>query len=230
MNLTKITRSVLTDVLALGSVLTVGLVMRSSYHIPLIMSFMQLIGLELLVLVWPIATLRYDHDKHRVRDTHDRQVIFEIVLFGLIAAGLAMLSYLLFFARHSLSPVYIDPSNPLYLQATTVALLTLALCQSIHLFFTRADAEKKLSLHYTRKNKKLLQAWALSLFIVVNFVYDPLFQALFSTKPLSLLDWLSAVALAGLYFGAKLVQRHTREHTRHTVAKLHRELGKMPRA
>lgn len=228
MKLTKVTRSVLTDVIALVTIFVVGLIVEHAYHIPLPVTFIQLLGLELLVLARPIATLRYDRDKHKVRDTHDRQVIFEIVVFGLISAGLAALNYLFFFARHSLSPAYIDTANPLYLQATTLALLTLAFCQSLHLFFTRADAEKNLSLHYSRKNKKLLQAWAVALFVLLNFVYDPLFHGLFRTRPLDAIDWLSALAMAGIYFGTRLTQRHTREHTRHAVAKLHRELGIIP--
>lgn len=229
LRLTKVARAVITDVIALVAILILGAAMSGLHHIPLAITPLQALGLELLVLAYPVAMLRYDPGKHKVRDTHDRQVIFELVAFGLAAAALAYASYLAFFIVHSLSPAYIDTGNPLYREASTVALFTIALCQRIHLAFLRVDADK----HFSRKaflGRHFLRAWVITAFLLLNFAYDPLFQAVFHTEALSVLGLLTAVFFAGVYFGLKLLQRHSREHTRHTVAELHRQLGKLPRA
>jgi len=223
MKLNKISRAVITDVTALLLVLLIGEMVWLRQHIPLAITALQALGLELLVLALPASRLKYDKDRHKVRDTHDRQVVFEIIISVLIAAGLAYLNYLWFYGRHNLSAAYIDTTSDLYRSATTLVLLTFTMTQTLNLIFIRADAESKLMPSLNLKNKKLVQAWLLSAFVLLNMIYDPLLQAVFKTKSLGFMDWISAAALALVYFGLRLLQRHTREHTRHAVIKLHRE-------
>lgn len=144
--------------------------------------------------------------------------------FGLLAAALAYGNYLLFFARHHLSPAYLDPTLPLYHQATALTCLTLILCLYIYLLFERADVHEKFFTNYLLSNKKLLRAFAVSLFVVAAITYIPWLQTFFAAGPLSIVDWLTALLAAGLYTGFRLLQRHTRKHTRHAVLRLHREV------
>lgn len=194
------------------------------YHIPAAITLIQAFGIEVLLLAWPASRIRFDHDRHKVRDTHNRQVIFEVTLFGLAGAVVAYLNFLLFFARHHLSPVYIDLGYEQYHVAVSLAILTLVLCQTLHLVFVRADAEKELTMKQVFANRQLNQAWALSAFILLNIIYNPIFQFVFNTKPLSLLDWFWALLAAGIYSGLRTVQRYSREHAHHAVVQLHHEV------
>jgi len=225
MKLTKVARAVLTDSLALVVTFALSLIVLNTQHLPLAIRLIQVLGLALL-LSWPVATLRHDTHKHKVRDTHQRQVVFEILAFGLVAASLAYLNYSWFFVRHGLSAAYLDTTSNLYMEATSVTLLTLLLCQTVHLVFVRNDHEKRLSHTFLRGNQELHRAWAVSAFILLNLLYNPLLQVVFKTAGLDFWDWLSALLMASLYTGLKVIQRHSREHTHHAVLKLHHELGK----
>lgn len=225
MKLTKVTRAVVADIIALATTFVLSLIFLNGQHLPLGIRFVQLLGLALL-LSWPVATLRHDSHKHKVRETHQAQVLFEIIAFGMVAAALAYLNYSWFFVRHGLSGAYLDITSNLYFQATTVTLLTLALCQTVHLVFVRNDHEKQLSRTFLRGNQELQRAWAASAFILLNLIYNPLLQTVFKTARLDFWDWVSALLMAAAYTGLKVFQRHTREHTRHTIVRLHHELGK----
>jgi magnesium-transporting ATPase (P-type) len=217
MHLSKTARSVWTDGVALLAVLIIGLIGFLAYHVPLAITLWQVVVIELLILAYPIKTLQPKNSRKHEQPRH--QAIFEIITFGLLAAAIAYLNYRLFFGREGFSPAYIDTGNPLYAQATTLACLTISLCQLMNLGFIQADTQK----HFHLKQPQL-QALAVSLFALLNIIYNPWLHGLFGTKALGLVDWLTALAAVVLYSGLRLLQRHTRQHTRHAVIKLHHEV------
>ena len=73
-----------------------------------------------------------------------------------------MVLFLLFFARHHLSPVHLSTFNPLYSEATTLTYLTLVLCLYVYLLFERSDVHEKFFTGYLLSNTKLLIAFAVS--------------------------------------------------------------------
>lgn len=224
MRFTKVARCVIADTIALSALLVIGLVVHLAWHVPFPLTLLQALGLELLVLAYPISVLHYDHDSHKLRDTHDRQVKFELIAFGGLAAGLGLLSFFLFFHRFGLSPAYIDTSNYVYREGTTVVLLTLALCQTLHLIFVRLDAERKFKAASLVANPALLRAWFVSLLVLLNCMYNPLFHSIFGTQRLGLADWLLALLMAAIYFALRQLQRSSREHSHHAVVQLQREV------
>ena len=135
-----------------------------------------------------------------------------------------LFEYRYLFVRHHLSPAYIDTTNPLYLEATTLTYVTLVLCLYVYLLFERADTHEKFFTSYLWSNKKLLGAFGLSLVLIGGIVYTPFLHGYFSTANLGWGEWFSALLAAGAYFAFRLAQRHTRKHTRRAVLKLHHEV------
>ncbi len=220
----RIARCVLTDLSAMVAMVILGLVISATLHIPAAMPIIMLLAVELLSQAFPISTL--NHERHKKSSRHHRHVKFEIIGFGIWAAIVTYASYLLFFGYHVISPVYVDTPSELYAQAATTALITLAFCQVLNILFTRADDHEHLGTEHLWKNQKLLRAFGVSLFLLLNAVYNPLFHAALGTENIGFVEWIAAIFCAGLYVGGRRLQRYTRLHTRHALIKLDRELHK----
>jgi magnesium-transporting ATPase (P-type) len=94
----------------------------------------------------------------------------------------------------------------------------------MNLLLVRADEHEGFFTRYLWSNKKLLIAFCISLICIFNIMYNPLIQPYFHAGPLSAVDWLTALLAAGVYLSVRLLQRHTRKHTRRAVIKLHEEI------
>ena len=223
----KILRCSVTDAVALVTVLVVGFVMDIVFDIPPGMLLVQLLGVIVLSQAYPISTLKHDKRKHKPR--HHIQVKIETPAFGIMAGLITYISYLLFFAYNALSPVFIDSTSELYQQATTVALVTLAFCLAINLFFIRADEHPRVLTSHIMNNKKLLTAFGLSFFLILNVVYNPWLQTVFSTEAIGVVEWAAAIFCAGIYSVLRHVQRYTRKHTRQSVIDLHKQTKHHPK-
>ena len=232
-NLVKILRCSLTTITGKLALVVISIVSFGLWQTAPAINGPQLLAIDIIGLAMPLTALGHDVTRHKLK----RQTVTELrheltawravggfVGFGGLTAVLAYGNYLLFFARHHLSPAHLDLSLPLYHQATTLTYLTLVLCLYVHLMFERADAHDRLFTDYLLDNEQLLRAFGLSLFLIVNIVYNPWLQSFFSSGALGLVDWLTALLVAALYVVFRLTQRHTRKHTRHAVLKLHREI------
>lgn len=203
------------------------------FHIPMAITGLQLLLINSVILVLPLAALISDKplagllklrplnlSNHLVKPPTLRRLIG----FGVIAGFIVYANYLLFYVREQLSPQYIDPANPIYLQATTLSLLTLLLCIFSFVLFERADRQERFFTPNLWSNKKLLLAFCISILISLFVIYNPLLQKLFKTESLSFGDWFSALLFTALYALYRLLQRHTRKHSRKAVLKLAREI------
>lgn len=214
----KITRLALSDNLAATLLLLVSLAGMLVWHVPLALNALQILALYVLLMAAPFIASAWDTrppspDSHRGAG--------KLLTFGITAALLAYANFLLFFARSALSPRFVDFHSPYLAKASSLALVTLLLCQLVNLFVVRADEHDRFLTDYLTSNRRLLQALALSGFILLNMLYSPPLQAYFRTGPLSLIDWLAAFAAAGIYLGLRLLQRHTRRHSRRAVLSVH---------
>lgn len=218
-----------------GELFTVllGLAALAALRIAPAITPIQILAIDIVAQLLPITALGWDAPLSRLmreqpRNLHDhiinRRTIMGFIGFGALAALLSYGNYLFFFIRHNLSPQFIATDTPLYLQATTLTWLSLILCLNVYLVFERADAHENFFTSYLWGNKRLLIAFGGSFFLIINVIYNPFVASLFGTGPLSASDWLTALAAAGLYFGLRLSQRHTRKHSRRAVFKLHHEV------
>jgi magnesium-transporting ATPase (P-type) len=223
MTLNKTNRIVLTDTFSLLGLFILSLVLQALTHIPPAISFIQIISVELFVLTLPLTVLSTETNSTKRRNLNPRQLRVEIGLFSLLAILVSYGNYLLFFARHGLSPAYMDSGHPAHLQATALTCLTIALCQLANLLLVRADEHPKFFAAHLKSSRKLLQALAVSGFLVLNVIYNPWLQAAFGTYALDISDVSAAIFGLGLFIGLRSLQRHTRQHARHAVVALHRE-------
>jgi Ca2+-transporting ATPase len=234
-NIRKAARCVLTGNTTELMVVLIGLTATSALHIAPAITAIQILAIDIVAQILPITALGWDqsqsnlmHAKPRNISDHiiNRSAIKGFVGFGLVAATLSYGNYLLFFVRHQLSPRFLDPTLPLYHQATTLTYLTIVLCLYVYLLFERSDVHEKFFTSYLWSNTKLLVAFGLSFFLIANLIYNPWLQPYFSTAALMPFDLLTALFAAGLYIIFRLLQRHTRKHTRDAVIKLHHNVHK----
>ncbi|MEO7364307.1 MAG: HAD-IC family P-type ATPase, partial [Candidatus Saccharimonadales bacterium] len=232
-NIRRAARCVLTS--NAGELLTVliGLSATALFHTAPAITAIQILAIDIVAQILPITALGWDRghgnlmrEQPRRLSDHiiNRGAVAGFIGFGLLAAVLSYGNYLLFFARHHLSPHYLDPSLPLYHQATSLTYLTLVLCLYVYLLFERSDAHDRFFSSYLWSNRPLLYAFGGSFVLIANLFYNPLVQPYFGTASLSPVDWITALLAAAIYASARLLQRHTRQHSRRSVLHLHRQV------
>lgn len=232
-NIRKAARCVMTDNASELIAILISLVGQVWLHVPLAITAIQILAIDLVAQLAPITALGWDKPLSNLMHDHPRKLgdhilngpaVKEFVMFGLLAAVIAYTNFMFFFVRHGLSAGYIDSTSDLYAQASTLTYLTLVLCQFMNLLLVRADTHARFFTSYLWSNKRLLVAFAVSFFCILNLMYNPGVQHYFGTGPLDTADWLTAVGAAVVYLSVRLLQRHTRKHARHAVIKLHHEV------
>lgn len=203
------------------------------FHIPAATTAIQILAIDIIAQLLPVTALGWDRAgkgimKDPPRKLHDhiinRDSIIEFIQYGALTALLGYANYLFFFERNSVDPAFIDTGSNIYAQATILTYLTIVLCQFVNILFVRADEHKEFFTDYLWSNKVLLGAFAISIFLVLNVMYNPLVQPFFGAGPLGFIDWLTAIACALIYAAFRLFQRHNRHHSRHNVIQLHRKV------
>ena len=234
-NIRKAARCALTDNAGELIAILISIVAQSIWHIPMAITAIQILAIDVVAQIFPITALGWDTAQHSLMRDKPRRLqdhiinpvaILEFLGFGLLSAAIAYANFLFFFERRGISPVRLDRHSTLYFKATILTYVTIVLCQFINLMLVRSDEHESFFTRYLWSNKKLLIAFGISFFCILNIVYNPLIQPYFSAGPLSITDWLTAIAAALVYFAIRLLQRHTRKHSRKAVVELHRSLVK----
>jgi Ca2+-transporting ATPase len=233
-NIRKAARCALTDNAGELFAILISLAGTTLFDVPMAITAIQILAIDIIAQMFPITALGWDTAQHslmrdRPRRLQDhiinRPAVLEFVGFGLLSAGIAYANFLFFFERHGISPVHLDTHSNLYFKATILTYITIVLCQFINLMMVRSDEHESFFTRYIWSNKKLLIAFAISFFCIFNIMYNPVIRPYFGAGPLGIVDWFTAVSAAALYFVARILQRHTRKHTRKAVVSLHHNFG-----
>jgi Ca2+-transporting ATPase len=189
-----------------------SLLLAAVISAPLAINVLQILAIDLLAELFPIAALGWDKEegetmKRAPRDpaAHilNKNSILDLLWCGLIIGGLAIANYLLFYARSGVQPH--EAPEAIVLQATTMTYVTVVLCQlvnimqrrSIHGFFSR----------YQLSNKYFWAAIVGSLAVVLSITYIPVVSTFFKSGPIGFIDWLYIIAAAAIFLGVREVQR-----------------------
>ncbi|HVS58398.1 MAG TPA: cation-translocating P-type ATPase [Candidatus Saccharimonadales bacterium] len=219
-------RSSLGDSAALAFIVLAGMVSTLWLHVPVALLAVQLIAFELLVQPLPVAALSWDKQPRPLKHPRlHKHLVRELLDASLVAAGLAVANYVFFFARHHVALAYMNTQSGVYLQAATLALVTFALCQRVNVYLVRAHEHDKFFDSFLVQNKRLLGAMISAFIILLGVIYLPWAHHYLQTRSLDWADWATAVSAAVIYLGVRLLQRHTRQHTRHAILDLHKTLG-----
>ncbi len=205
----------------------VSLAAMTAFHIPLAISIMQILAIDLIAELFPIAALGQDksegdlmHEKPRDLHHHilNRQSIIDLLWCGVLIGGLAFANYLMYFWRRGLSAENIELHSLIHAQATSLTYLTIVLSQLANILQRRS--EHGLFTRYQFHNRLLWAAYAFSLFCVIVILYSPL-NSYFASGPLGFIDWLYALAAAAIFIAIREFQRHTSHHTRRALFERH---------
>lgn len=195
-----------------------SLAAASLFHIPLALSVMQILAIDLIAELFPIAALGWDPADRELmqeapRKTSDhilnRNTISDLLWCGLLIGGLAFINYLLLFQRSGIDPRGMDSGNIVHLKATSMTYLTIVLCQLGNIMQRRS--QDGLFTVYQFNNKHLWLALGLSLFCVINVIYNPWIAPYFNSGALSITDWLFALSAAAIFIAVRELQRYTRQ-------------------
>ncbi len=200
------------------------------FHIPLGLTVIQILAIDVIAELFPVAALGGDKAENDImheppRNTKDhilnRQSLIDITWSGVLIGGLAFGNYLWFFSRNGVNPQGLAPDSHIHLQATALTYVTLILCLLVNVLLRRTS--RGLFTRYQLHNKALWLSMALSLFCVANIVYNPWITDYFHTAPLSFVDILTALGAMAIFITVREFQRFNRPHHRGAVLALHRE-------
>ncbi len=200
----------------------------SIFHIPLALSVMEILAIDLIAELFPIAALGWDPADGELmsevpRNPHDHILnpdsIIDLLWCGILIGGLSFANYLLFFHRVHINPEGLASGNLIQMKATAMTYLTIVLCQLGNILQRRS--RHGLFTSYQFHNKQLWLALLLSMFCVSNIIYNPWIAPYFRAGSLAFIDWLYAIIATIIFLGVREFQRYTRQHSRKAVVHLH---------
>lgn len=208
----------------------VSLAAASLFHVPLALSVMEILAIDLIAELFPIAALGWDKadrelmtDLPRSPKEHilNEGSVIDLLWCGVLIGGLAFLNYLLFFQRHHVTASGLAAGSVWHLKATALTYLTIVICQLGNILQRRS--QDGLFTRYQFHNKQLWLAMGLSVFCVLNIIYNPWVAPYFGASSLSMIDWACALSAAGLFLIIREMQRVLGETKRHTALQLQTE-------
>jgi Ca2+-transporting ATPase len=231
-NIRKATLSCFTSNAAELVVNLVSLAAFAVFHVPLALSVMEILAIDLIAELFPIAALGWDQADGELmneypRDPHDHilnlPAIGDLLWCGILIGGLAFINFMLFFARAHINPQGLAPWSLVHMKATALTYLTIVLCQLGNILQRRS--RYGLFTRYQLHNKQLWLAMAFSLFCVANIIYNPWIAPYFRASSIAWIDWWYAIAAAAIFLGIREFQRYSKQHSRKAVVHLHHQLS-----
>lgn len=206
--------------------------------IPLALTVIQILAIDVIAELFPIAALggdKADRDLMREEARNPKHHILNIrsiadlAWSGLLIGSLTFANYLWFFDRHGVHAASVAGGSPIHLQATAMTYLTLVLCLLANVLMRRS--EHGLFTRYQLHNTSFWIAIALSLFCVANIIYNPWFFSYFHTAPLSMADILTALLMTAIFIAVREFQRWSNSrHSREAVLALHHHVSQSKRS
>ena len=190
-----------------------SLAAASLFGIPLALTVMQILAIDLVAELFPIAALGWDEADRELMDepprspTHhilNRGSITDLVWCGLLIGGLAFGNYLLFFSRHGVVAEKAISGSSVHLKATAMTYLVIVLCQLFNILQRRSP--DGLFTRYQLHNKHLWAAMVLSISCVMLIIYSPI-NSYFGAGPLGITDWAYALGGAVIFVAIREAQR-----------------------
>jgi Ca2+-transporting ATPase len=174
--------------------------------LPLAINVLQILAIDLLGELLPIAALGRDPEQGRVMTQPPRDPKLHILnahsIRDLLSAGsvmglLAIANFLLIFNRSGFDPFAGEVPASVVAHATTMTYVTVLVCQLFNI--TQRRSGRGLFTRYTVSNPTYWLACLAGVGIMLAIVYVPWLQSMFKTGPLDPVDW-GFVAVAAAIF------------------------------
>lgn len=209
-NIRKGVLSCLTSNVAEFVVNSLSLALFTLLGVPLALNVLQILAIDLLGEIFPIAALGRDREEGETMRQKPRESTARILnrrsMFDLFVAGgliglLAMGNYLMFYARNGVDAMSPGVPGDVLAQAMTITYVTIMVCQlvsiiqrrSVHGFFTR----------YQLTNRTFWLAVLVAITVMLAIVYVPFIATFFGTGPLTLADWGYVAAAAAIFLAIR---------------------------
>ena len=189
-------------------VVLLSLAAQTAWHIPIAIGAVQILAIDLIAELFPIAAMGWDPAEgdlmnEKPRNLHDhilnRVNIWDLAWSGALMGSLGYLNYLLFFVRNGYAAQGFSKTTVAYATATTLTYLTICLCQFGSIFMRRIKPGHKLLTSYLWSNPKLFVAFGISISLMLSLIYIPFIQPYFGTAALGINDWLYALLAATIF-------------------------------
>src|SRR5205085_1942358 len=177
----------------------------SLLHVPLALTVMEILAIDLIAELFPIAALGWDKADGELmteqpRNPHDHILnavsITDLLWCGLLIGTLAYANFVYYFMRHGVHPEHAATNTSLYAKATAMTYLTIVACQLLNILQRRS--RHGLFSRYQLHNKQLWLALLLSLTCVSFILYNPTIAYYFGAGALTAVDWLYALGAAAV--------------------------------
>jgi Ca2+-transporting ATPase len=206
-NIRKATRAVLDNNVAELMVVLLSIAGAAYFKIPPAISPILILAIDLIAEVFPIAALGWDKPTHELmheqpRDLHDHILNFKtarsMLFTGLLVGSIAYASFIIFFARRGIPLTNAVTSTAIYRSATTSTYITIIMCCFMNLLIGRTKTST--ISRYVFSNRNLWIAFGISIFCMINIIYNPIINKVFGSNVLNFVDWLYILAAAGIFF------------------------------
>lgn len=191
-----------------------SLAAASIMGIPLALTVMQILAIDLIAELFPIAALGWDKADRDLMSEKPRNPryhilnqgnIADLLMCGIIIGGLAFMNYLWFFGRNGVAAATVESGSLIHMKATALTYLTIVLCQLGNILQRRS--QQGLFTRYQFHNKQLWIAMAASLFCIINVIYNPWIAPYFGASSLSIVDWGFAIGAAVIFLTIRELER-----------------------
>ncbi|QOR36901.1 cation-translocating P-type ATPase [Clostridium sp. 'deep sea'] len=200
-NLRKTILASMTTNAAELAVVMLGFASVALFKMPIPILAIQILAIDLLAEVLPLTALTFDPGSQtlmnappRNRDEHilNKKSGIEVIFFGVLIGALAFINFAWFGNRMG---VTLTDTHPLYMRATTICYVTIALCQYANIMSRRYEFTSVFNKSFFT-NTKLLISIGISFGMVLLAIYVPFISRFLKFAPLQMMDWLYVVAAA----------------------------------
>lgn len=198
-----------------------SLAVTSLMGIPLALTVMQILAIDLIAELFPIAALGWDKADRELMSEQPRNPklhilnksnLMDLFMCGLLIGGLAFTNYIWFYGRHGVDASSVISGSKIHMQATALTYLTIVLCQLGNIIQRRS--QHGIFTKYQLHNKQFWFAIGVSLFCVINIIYNPLISPYFGSASLTYVDWMFAVGAATVFICIRELERlHNIKHS-----------------
>lgn len=193
----------------------ISLSMSALFNIPIAITAVQILAIDLIAEMFPLTALTWDPPMNSLmlekpRDTKkhllDKKNIYDLIFCGFMMGGLAYLNYFILIKSSNWDIKSLTPDSINYMRATGLTYISIVFCQFANIISRRAGNSSVFS-KYLFSNKKLLLAFATSLFCICNIIYNPSIAYYFGTAPLMASDWGMAIISGIVYLLIRELQK-----------------------
>ena len=189
------------------SIVLLGLVGVAVFGWPIPILAIQILAIDLIAEILPLTALTFDPGSSYLMTTPPRSqeehilnkyTMAEILFLGFLMGALGFVNFGIFIER---TGVELTMAHDIYPRATALSYATIVFCQFVNILSRRYNYESLFTRNFW-SNKKILWSIVISLGLTMAAIYTPSINTFIGFAPLTLKDWLTIVASAGVFLFA----------------------------